>query len=313
MFTCFSCLLMVWHTIVLLLMFCYDYDSKQVANWAFWRDFAPSLDQFQPGTRTQSLQSSGMRCHGPEFLWLQVRNYRDSQDEERLDFVGLYKLQLLCKMYKSKDFDDSEVVAKLPCALLDFGLSSWMRSWLWFWWWFADVEVTGIWCVWNSVNRVLNGHLHGLISRLLDEYQIRQDSKRPSEAWLARAAEVSIIPEPDLEAANRRRRGCGDSQRNPPWPVAEERSRERSREDNTMIMKPSSATRHQLTKVQSFYCRNKLLHLSEATRELHLPRVCSTCSALPAVHCRFRGRPMQKSKAPGHRRSGRPLCLICFP
>ena len=49
----------------------------------------------------------------------QVRNYRDTQDEERLepllsdfflcspaklrlDFVGLYKLQLLCKMYKSK-------------------------------------------------------------------------------------------------------------------------------------------------------------------------------------------------------------------
>ena len=53
------------------------------------------------------------------------------------------------EVIRAQDFDDSEVVAKLPCALLDFGLSSWMRSWLWFWWWFADVV---------SVMQ----HLHGL-------------------------------------------------------------------------------------------------------------------------------------------------------
>jgi len=185
MFTCFSCLLMVWHTIVLLLMFCYDYDSKQafavrflmvssgifvVANWAFWRDF--------------------------------VRNYRDSQDEDRLDFVGLYKLQLLCKMYKSKvitshkvadlraesgseplsctvcleDFDDSEVVAKLPCGHCFH--TACINKWV-----IEDWR-----CPFRCSLEVP-----------------RQDSKRPPEAWLARAAEVSIIPEPDLEAANRQR------------------------------------------------------------------------------------------------------------
>eukprot|EP00437_Effrenium_voratum_P048246 CAMPEP_0181535364 /NCGR_PEP_ID=MMETSP1110-20121109/74217_1 /TAXON_ID=174948 /ORGANISM="Symbiodinium sp., Strain CCMP421" /LENGTH=295 /DNA_ID=CAMNT_0023666741 /DNA_START=66 /DNA_END=954 /DNA_ORIENTATION=- len=122
MFTCFSCLLMVWHTIVLLLMFCYEYNVQQafavrflmassglfmVLNWAFWRDF--------------------------------VRNYRDTQDDEGLDFVGIYKLQILCKMYKTKvirsrkvselqqtqelccavcleDFEASETVAQLPCG-----------------------------------------------------------------------------------------------------------------------------------------------------------------------------------------------------
>lgn len=85
MFTCFSCLLMVWHAIVLLLMFCYDYTPEQVfavrclmgssglfvvLNWIFWRDF--------------------------------VRHYRETQEDEGLDFVDLYKLQLLCKMYQSK-------------------------------------------------------------------------------------------------------------------------------------------------------------------------------------------------------------------
>ncbi|CAE7732966.1 unnamed protein product [Symbiodinium sp. CCMP2592] len=173
MFTCFSCLLMVWHTIVLLLMFCYDYDSKQafavrflmvssgifvVANWAFWRDF--------------------------------VRNYRDSQDEERLDFVGLYKLQLLCKMYKSKvitshkvadlraasgsvqfalrpglqhvDFDDSEVVAKLPCGHCFH--TACINKWV-----IEDWR-----CPFRCSLEVP-----------------RQDSKRPPEAWLARAAEAA--------------------------------------------------------------------------------------------------------------------------
>ncbi|CAE7718017.1 unnamed protein product [Symbiodinium necroappetens] len=212
MFTCFSCLLMVWHTIVLLLMFCYDYDSKQafavrflmvssgifvVANWAFWRDF--------------------------------VRNYRDSQDEERLDFVGLYKLQLLCKMYKSKVIT-SHKVADLRAASGSEPLScaaATLRGCI-----TTDCDMPRLHNATCSLARkgeagdrtalprqVLNGHLHGLISRLLDEYQIRtrdfeglamsfsvlsrsaKDSKRPSEAWLARAAEVSIIPEPDLEAS----------------------------------------------------------------------------------------------------------------
>eukprot|EP00913_Durusdinium_trenchii_P033089 g30979.t1 len=127
MFTCFSCLLMVWHAIVLLLMFCYDYTSEQVfavrclmgcsglfvvLNWVFWRDF--------------------------------VRHYRETQEDEGLDFVDLYKLQVLCKMYQTKvirsrkacevqspgeeaaaslccticleEFGASENVAQLPCG-----------------------------------------------------------------------------------------------------------------------------------------------------------------------------------------------------
>lgn len=125
MFTCFSCLLMVWHAIVLLLMFCYDYTPNQVfavrclmgcsglfvvLNWIFWRDF--------------------------------VRHYRETQEDEGLDFVDLYKLQLLCKMYQSKvirsrkardvqgdastsscscticleEFGASENVSQLPCG-----------------------------------------------------------------------------------------------------------------------------------------------------------------------------------------------------
>eukprot|EP00438_Fugacium_kawagutii_P023176 Skav200833 [mRNA] locus=scaffold3034:137231:140843:+ [translate_table: standard] len=124
MFTCFSCLLMVWHAIVLLLMFCYDYTPDQVfavrclmgssglfvvLNWVFWRDF--------------------------------VRHYRETQEDEGLDFVDFYKLQLLCKMYQSKvirsrkardiqeeaspplscaicleEFGASETVSELPCG-----------------------------------------------------------------------------------------------------------------------------------------------------------------------------------------------------
>jgi hypothetical protein len=126
MFTCFSCLLMVWHAIVFLLMLCYEHTDDQAmtvrymlcisaifvaTNWVFWRDF--------------------------------VQNYRDSQDE--ITFTGLHKLQLIYKLYKSKairllklgeqkeecrleegpqkvcvvcleDFSNSEVLAQLPCG-----------------------------------------------------------------------------------------------------------------------------------------------------------------------------------------------------
>eukprot|EP00931_Biecheleriopsis_adriatica_P003896 TRINITY_DN105646_c0_g1_i1.p1 TRINITY_DN105646_c0_g1~~TRINITY_DN105646_c0_g1_i1.p1 ORF type:complete len:307 (+),score=43.35 TRINITY_DN105646_c0_g1_i1:57-977(+) len=85
MFTCFSCLLMVWHAIVFLLMLCYEIQPGQAfavrlmmissasfvaINWAFWRDF--------------------------------VRNYRDTSEDEGRGFAGLYKLQILCKLYKTK-------------------------------------------------------------------------------------------------------------------------------------------------------------------------------------------------------------------
>lgn len=117
---------MVWHAIVFLLMLCYEHTDDQAmtvrymlcisaifvaTNWVFWRDF--------------------------------VQNYRDSHDE--LTFSGLHKLQLICKLYKSKairllrlgeqkeecrleevpqkvcvvcleDFSNSEVLAQLPCG-----------------------------------------------------------------------------------------------------------------------------------------------------------------------------------------------------
>lgn len=124
MFTCFSCLLMVWHAIVFLLMLCYNHDGKEalavrflmvasasfvVLNWIFWRDF--------------------------------VRNYKDAPEQEGSELAMLYKLELLCKMYKSKaiqsqtasaitdsggeaklcsicleDFSGTDTVAQLPCG-----------------------------------------------------------------------------------------------------------------------------------------------------------------------------------------------------
>mmetsp|Transcript_21620 Transcript_21620/g.40715 ORF Transcript_21620/g.40715 Transcript_21620/m.40715 type:complete len:306 (+) Transcript_21620:47-964(+) len=196
MFTCFSCLLMVWHTIVLLLMFCYDYTSKQafavrflmissgifvVANWAFWRDF--------------------------------VRNYRDTQDEDRLDFVGLYKLQLLCKMYKSKvitsekvadlikgqgddaltctvcleEFAKDEKVAKLPCG--HYFHTACINKWV--------IED------WRCPFRC--------------PLEVPRDSKKPAqEAWISQAVEINVhgrrSPDVDLEV--------GDA---PPTPETEAR------------------------------------------------------------------------------------------
>jgi len=83
MFTCFSCLLMVWHCILFLLMTGYDYTPQEalasrfllgtsavflVTNWAFWRDF--------------------------------VRHYRDSPEEE--PDVG--NVEQIMRMYRSGAF-----------------------------------------------------------------------------------------------------------------------------------------------------------------------------------------------------------------
>eukprot|EP00930_Biecheleria_cincta_P029527 TRINITY_DN20531_c0_g1_i3.p1 TRINITY_DN20531_c0_g1~~TRINITY_DN20531_c0_g1_i3.p1 ORF type:complete len:305 (-),score=49.76 TRINITY_DN20531_c0_g1_i3:91-948(-) len=123
-FTFFSCLLMVWHAIVFLLMLCYNHDGKETfavqflmyasaslvaLNWSFWRDF--------------------------------VRNYKETPDREGSDLAMLFKLELLCKMYKSKaiqsqpasaiahlggeakicavcleDFKGKGTLARLPCG-----------------------------------------------------------------------------------------------------------------------------------------------------------------------------------------------------
>mmetsp|Transcript_64622 Transcript_64622/g.192523 ORF Transcript_64622/g.192523 Transcript_64622/m.192523 type:complete len:293 (-) Transcript_64622:259-1137(-) len=81
-FTCFSCVLMVWHCILFLLVVGYDYTPQEalasrfllgssavfvVTNWAFWRDF--------------------------------VRNYRDAVEESNVDSV----VQIL-RMYRSGAF-----------------------------------------------------------------------------------------------------------------------------------------------------------------------------------------------------------------
>eukprot|EP00441_Pelagodinium_beii_P041958 CAMPEP_0197634034 /NCGR_PEP_ID=MMETSP1338-20131121/10252_1 /TAXON_ID=43686 ORGANISM="Pelagodinium beii, Strain RCC1491" /NCGR_SAMPLE_ID=MMETSP1338 /ASSEMBLY_ACC=CAM_ASM_000754 /LENGTH=287 /DNA_ID=CAMNT_0043205827 /DNA_START=59 /DNA_END=922 /DNA_ORIENTATION=+ len=84
MFTCFSCLLMVWHGIIFFLMLCYQHSLRQVVavrilmssslffvvvNWLFWRDF--------------------------------VGNYKDVEDQGA-NYLRLHKLELLCKLYKTK-------------------------------------------------------------------------------------------------------------------------------------------------------------------------------------------------------------------
>jgi len=83
MFTCFSCVLMVWHCILFLLMTGYDYKPEEalacrfllgasavfvVTNWAFWRDF--------------------------------VRNYRDTLEEE--SDVG--NVEQILRMYRCGTF-----------------------------------------------------------------------------------------------------------------------------------------------------------------------------------------------------------------
>eukprot|EP00933_Yihiella_yeosuensis_P007120 TRINITY_DN112030_c0_g1_i1.p1 TRINITY_DN112030_c0_g1~~TRINITY_DN112030_c0_g1_i1.p1 ORF type:complete len:337 (+),score=29.70 TRINITY_DN112030_c0_g1_i1:63-1073(+) len=123
-FTCCSCLLLVWHAILFLLVLCYESSDNQelavryllscsaicgVVNWLFWRDT--------------------------------VRNY---SIEDETEFMGLRKLLVIWEMYKQKvivmmklnelpetqdsvqiccpicleQFKDIETVARLPCGHL---------------------------------------------------------------------------------------------------------------------------------------------------------------------------------------------------
>eukprot|EP00420_Gonyaulax_spinifera_P027887 CAMPEP_0197894122 /NCGR_PEP_ID=MMETSP1439-20131203/34470_1 /TAXON_ID=66791 /ORGANISM="Gonyaulax spinifera, Strain CCMP409" /LENGTH=256 /DNA_ID=CAMNT_0043514439 /DNA_START=130 /DNA_END=900 /DNA_ORIENTATION=- len=104
-FTCFSCILMVWHSIMFLLITGYDYKPSEalaarfllgtsavfvVTHWAFWRDFA--------------------------------RNYTDVSEEE----PEAIHLQSLLRMYKSrlihvckyKDLQGSDAFTAQPTCVV---------------------------------------------------------------------------------------------------------------------------------------------------------------------------------------------------
>jgi len=76
---------MVWHGIIFFLMLCYRSNLGQVVavrllmfssfffvvvNWLFWRDF--------------------------------VRNYKDSADDQASSYIRVHKLEMICKLYKTK-------------------------------------------------------------------------------------------------------------------------------------------------------------------------------------------------------------------
>lgn len=120
-FTCFSCVLMVWHSIMMLLMLCYEYQPKEAlavrflmatsglfvaTNWAFWRDFVRHFADHE------SEDTEHHRIHTLYLMYkakvIKVARFRD--------LPATAKVVQPCCAVCLEDFTPQDSVALLPCS-----------------------------------------------------------------------------------------------------------------------------------------------------------------------------------------------------